>query len=44
MEEYQERIKDEWNGVSEKGNVEEEWQLFKSAVVGCTENVYGMRR
>ena len=29
---------------SEKGDVEEEWQLFKSAVVGCTEKVCVMRR
>ena len=28
---------------SEKDYVEEEWQLFKSAMVGCKE-VYGMRR
>ena len=29
---------------SEKGDVEEEWQLFKRAVVGCTENFCGKRR
>ena len=28
---------------SKKGDVED-WQLFKSAVVGCTEKVCGMRR
>ena len=35
MVEYQERIADEWNVVREcgKGDVEEEWQLFKCAVV-----------
>ena len=38
MLEYHERITDEVEcGKSEKGDVEEEWQLFKSAVVGCTE-------
>ena len=42
---YQEKISDEWNVVreSEKGNVEEEWQLFKSVEVGCREKLYGMR-
>ena len=38
-----ERITKEWNMVSEKGDVEEEWKMCKSAVVGCTE-VCGMRR
>ena len=28
---------------SGKGDVEQEWQPFKSALVGCTEKVYGMR-
>ena len=31
-------------GESEKGYVEDVWQLFKSAMVGCTVNVCGMRR
>ncbi len=36
----------EWNAVKdqENGDVEEEWLLFKSAVVGCAKEVYGMRR
>ena len=37
MEEYQERLKDEWNVLrdSEEGDMEEEWQLFK-----CHSEVY----
>ena len=44
--EYQGKIEVEWNAVKERetGSVEEEWQLFKSAVVECAEEVCGMRR
>ena len=37
---------DEWNVVREceKGDVEEEWQLLKSAVIGCTETVCGIEK
>ena len=40
-----EKIVDDWNAVGEceKGDVEEEWQLFKSALLGCAE-VCGVRR
>ena len=41
-----ERIKYKLNVVRErdKVNVEEEWLMFKSTIVGCTEKVCGMRR
>ena len=46
VREYQEKLEGEWNAVKERGNgdVEEEWQLFRNAVVGCAEEVCGMRR
>ena len=44
--ERKDRFTDKWNVMrgSEKGDVKEEWQLFKSAIVGCTKKVCGMRR
>ncbi|WP_435362528.1 hypothetical protein, partial [Klebsiella pneumoniae] len=46
LNEYQEKVTVKWNAVKdqENGDVEEEWQLFKSAVVGCAKEVCGMRR
>ena len=46
LNEYQGKMAVEWNAVKDqgKGNVEEEWQLFKSAVVECAKEVCGMRR
>ncbi|KAK7907805.1 hypothetical protein WMY93_016417 [Mugilogobius chulae] len=44
--EYQGKISGRWNEVKDQMvvGVEEEWQQFKSAVVGCAEEVCGMRR
>jgi len=44
--EYQEKMEEKWNAVQERenGDVEEEWQLFKSNMEGCAEEVCGMRR
>ena len=44
--EYQEKIERKWNEVKdqEEVGVEEEWQRFRSTVVGCAEEVCGMRR
>ena len=35
-----------WNVIKDqdKGDVEDEWQMFRNAVVGCTEEVSGKRR
>jgi len=40
--EYQEK----WNAVKEReiGDMDKEWQLFKSAMVGGAEEVWGVRR
>ena len=44
--EYQARIASEWEVIKEQevGDVEKEWQRFKSVVVKCAEDVCGMRR
>ncbi|KAK7945076.1 hypothetical protein WMY93_000804 [Mugilogobius chulae] len=44
--EYQGKISGRWNEVKDQMvvGVEEEWQQFKSAVVGCAKEVCGMRR
>ena len=44
--EYQEKLKVKWNVVKDqvKGDVEDEWQVFRSAVTGCAEEVCGKRR
>ena len=41
---YEDIIADEWNAMRkrEKGDVTEEWRLFKSVVVECPE-ICGMR-
>ncbi len=45
MIEDQEKLEDVWNAVKEQdnGDVEKEWDLFMRAMVGCAEEVCGMR-
>ena len=46
VEEYQQKIETKWNEVrdQEAVSVDEEWQRFKTVVVGCAEEVCGTRR
>ena len=45
-EEFREKIKVEWEGVKVRrnGGVEEEWGLFKEAVLRCAKEVCGVRK